>query len=376
MEDQYQKRIRIVSFQNAHNFGAVLQAYGLQETIRSMGYEDVSFLNYNPKYLENRYNPISSRYIKIRSIKNFIGWCVTYPFFFISSIRRNAKFRRSIRTLLTQTKNKIIDENGLGTEEVDVLVCGSDQIWNPGITGEIDPIFLGRGNYKYLGYAISYAPSTELSSLSEERARYIAKQLDEFKYLSVREAPVRDFLMHFTEKRIDLCVDPTILCGVNVFNMITSPRIIKEDYILVYAYDPKSNAIRRLIESIPEYHRFSIHTILLGPKNFNNFFARIIHSEISVQDFLSLFKYSNYVITDSFHGLAFSLLFEKNFNVSFYEGKNVRPQALLHQLDLDYRFVKTTDDVQWDKLDYQSINERIERIREQSRNYLYKALEG
>lgn len=376
MPNHNSKKIRIVSFQNAYNFGAILQAFGLQETIRSMGYEDVLFLNYNPKYLKDRYNPLSRRYINTNSIKSFIVWCVYYPFFFISSLKRNCRFHRSIQTLLKQTKNRISTEENLNEEEVDVLVCGSDQIWNSGITGDIDPIFLGKGNYKYMGYAVSYAPSTELSTLSEERARNIAGQLDSFRYLSVREKPVRDILSQYTDKEIKVCVDPTILCGVESFNTITSSRIVHEDYILVYAYDPKSSAIRQLIESVPEFKKYSIHTILLGPKSLQEFFVGNIHSEISVQDFLSYFKYSSYVITDSFHGLAFSLLFEKNFNVSYFEGKNARPQALLEQLGLESRLIRNTDDIQWDELDYSLINKRMAAIREESRSFLYNALKG
>lgn len=376
MENDFCKRIRIVSFQNAFNFGAILQAYGLQEMIRSLGYEDVLFLNYNPKYLRDRYNPLSRRNLVIpKSVKAFVWWCYNYPFFFISSLRRNHKFRSSIQSMLKQTCS-IKDENHLENEDVDVLICGSDQIWNPGLTGKFDPLFLGKGNFKRLGCVASYAPSTELSTLSEERARQLVDCLDSFKFLSVREEPIRDILKKYTNREIEVCVDPTILCGANKFRLLASSRIINEDYILVYAYDPDSVSIKEIIKSIPGYKKYSIHTILLGPKNSGNFFDKNIHSEILVQDFLSLVLYSSFVVTDSFHGLAFSLLFEKNFNVSYYEGKNLRTQSLLHQLGLDSRLVKNVNMIQWDDLDYTSINEKLSVIRNKSKEYLLKVLKG
>ena len=60
-EVHYKKRIRLLSFQNAHNFGAVLQAYGLQQTIKTLGFTNVKFINYNPKYLSDRYNPFQKK---------------------------------------------------------------------------------------------------------------------------------------------------------------------------------------------------------------------------------------------------------------------------------------------------------------------------
>ncbi len=152
--------------------------------------------------------------------------------------------------------------------------------------------------------------------------------------------------------------------------------MVKNNYILVYAYDPQSEIIRKMIESIPGFQNYSIQTILLGPKNLNNYFNRKIHSAIYVQDFLSFFKYASFVITDSFHGLAFSLLFEKNFNVSYYKGKSLRPQALLNELNLEDRLVSNVEHIRWDSLDYSIINRRISIIREESRNYLLKSLEG
>ena len=92
MEEHLCEKIRILSFQNANNFGAVLQAYGLQQTILSMGYKDVKFINYNPKYLSERYNPFSKT--RILSHMTLTG-LISYFFFLISSLLRRRCFNYS-----------------------------------------------------------------------------------------------------------------------------------------------------------------------------------------------------------------------------------------------------------------------------------------
>ena len=370
------KKIRILSYQNAHNFGAVLQAYGLQQTIKSMGYEDVKFINYNPKYLSDRYNPfLKEHFTPSRKITGTIFKYANYPFFLLSCLKRNRKFRWSIKTMLEQTSIVIVDEKGLKNEEVDILICGSDQIWNTALTKEFDGVFFGKGPYKHLGYAASYAPSTELSSLTEEKAKLLCGQLDVFKYISVREIPVRDRLQKYLTKEIKVCVDPTLLCGPQAFHRIASPRQEKKEYIVVYAYNPTDSIVLDLIKHIPNREKYVIHVVMLGEKGVLSLFKNNYHSAITVQDFLSYMKYASYVVTNSFHGLAFSLLFEKNFNVAYCEGKEVRCQSLLQQIGLNERMIRQESIIKWEDIDYRIINQRISEIRNDSLEYLRKVLE-
>lgn len=377
MEGQDYKKIRILSFQNAYNFGAVLQAYGLQQTLKSMGYNDVKFIRYNPRYLRDRYNPFIKKHFNPKmSLRGIIGWSLNVPFFLISRICRNHRIQSSIDNMLEQTDRLIVDEKGLEKEEVDVLICGSDQIWNTALTGNFDRVLLGKGHYKHLGYAATYAPSTELSALTDDKAKQLSGLLGSFKYISVRETQVKEKLGKYIDKEIQVCVDPTILCGAEAFYQVASPRIEKKDYIVVYAYNPKAPAILDLIKSIPDYNNYPVHIILLGAKNKSNFFDANIHAAITVQDFLSYIKYAKYVVTNSFHGLAFSLIFERNFNVAYCEGKYVRCLSLLQQLGLENRFVRDTEHCNWDTLDFAVINRTIAEIRNESHNYLKKVLQG
>lgn len=372
-----EKKIRIISFQNAHNYGAVLQAYGLQQYLYSLGYKDVKFINYNPKYLRQRYKPFlfNSPNNKHFSLQYQLKRLISYPFSVCSSIKRNHQFNHSIKKLLVQTDKVITDITDLSNEIADILICGSDQIWNTSLTGTFDPVFFAQGNYAHLGYAISYAPSTELSALTEDMAINLTKMLGGFKYISVREEPIMHILKKWTDRDISVCIDPTLLCGPDAFKRIASKRIVKDDYILIYAYDTKSCNINKIIESIPDYKKYKKHVILFSGGSIKSFFCYNNHGTLSVEDFLSYFLYASYVITTSFHGLAFSLLFEKNFNVLFVERKYVRCKALLTQLNLLSRFIEPHSNiVTWESLNYVEINKRIDGLRSLSIDYLNKAL--
>lgn len=378
MDGNYSKKIRILSFQNAHNFGAVLQAYGLQQTILSLGYKDVKFINYNPKYLSDRYNPLTRAHILPGkgSLRSMVRKLVRYPAYLISTVRRNASFRSSIRRLLVQTPTCITNESGLVNEEYDVLVVGSDQIWNTSLTGTFDTVFMGMGPYKKAGYVISYAPSTELSALTDERARELAGLIEPFRHISVRETPIKEKLEKYTAKSIQVCVDPTILCGADAYNRIVAPCPSSKKYILVYAYDPHKESILEMVKTIPNWQEYEVYSVLLGARGLKQLFNKNILSELSIEEFLSYIKHASYVVTNSFHGLAFSLLFEKNFNVDYEPGKHIRCESLMNQINLTSRFVKDLKNIVWDEINYSDVNGRLAEIRNRSKDFLKMALGG
>lgn len=370
-------KIRLLSYQNAHNYGAVLQAYGLQNAIKSLGYSDVKFIKYNPKYLSGRYvtyKTEGSGLKKFASIlRNVLRTC-RRPFMYLSKKMRNRAFDRSIDRMLEQTDRLILNENDLKGENCDVLICGSDQIWNTAITGSFDRVFFGYGEYVRTPHKIAYAPSTETSSLTDERLKEIAPLLDNFDSLSVRENTLSEILQPLTKKRIEVCVDPTILCGREVYDKIAiKPKL--ESFIVVYAYDPNEKIVADLVESIPNRNQYSVVILTLGHTvTMREYLNASIKAEITVEEFLGYIKYSDYVVTNSFHGLAFSLIFERNFNVSFFSNKSARLLSLMKQIDLMDRYNYDLQNVNWAPIDYLRVGGKMTEIREKSRYYLINSL--
>lgn len=370
------KKIRIVSFQNAHNFGAVCQAYGLQQTLLELGYKDVLFINYNPQYLKDRYNPINTwQYLNLqtsllRKVSRVLRWCS----FVLTTWMRNGRIEQSIKRMLRQTPHELISAKEVATEESDILICGSDQIWNTALTGSLDSVFFGQAKSEGCEKLISYAPSTEISALNEDTIRQMAEYLKSFSAVSVREESVKNKLQPFVSKPIDVTVDPTILCGQQAFDKIASKRIVKKPYICVYAYTPDEELVQTTIKTIPNYAQYEVHYLLFSATNLSQWRDKTVHSAISVEDFLSYIKYASYVVSNSFHGLAFSLLFEKNFNVTWIKNKSTRTEALLQKLHLNSRLVRDAESVDWSDVDYKQMNKSLDEIRNASREYLRNSI--
>ncbi len=368
-----ENRIRIVSFQNAQNYGAILQAFGLMKTMESLGYKDVRFVNYNPDYLKRRYKIWSKRFFDTShySFKTKIKFWLSIPIIIYNRNRRNRNLNQSRNRLLKQTKKVYTSVHDIKNIECDFLICGSDQIWSTWITGSPDPVFYGVGDYLGIKKKISYAASTELSTFADkDNLNSICKLLCNLDSISVREKAVQDAIKGFTGRDVSLCIDPTILCGTESFSKIANRRLVKTRYILVYSYDIDDPDIKAIIRSIPSFDQYEIHYLCFGSSGLRGSLNRFIHGEVSVEDYISFFKYADYVVTNSFHGLAFSLLFEKAFNVAFKKGLSTRVESLLNQLSLSERLVKDINVVSWDAIDYNHVNKELEHVREDSIKYL------
>ena len=369
------KKIRIVSFQNAHNFGAVCQAYGLQQTLLDMGYTDVLFLNYNPKYLKDRYDPLrlwklpNFKVSFLHKISRFLRWCSII----LATYYRNTKFNSSIKRLLHQTDKVLCQVNDFEDEEADILICGSDQIWNIALTKVLDPVFFGLA-MKKTGKVVAYAPSTEISSLSENVIRELEEKTAHFSSISVREQLVKEKLQSFLPQPIEVCVDPTILCSKEAYNKIASRNLVNAPYICVYAYYPDEKIVQDVIKTIPSYEKYEVHYISFTAASIDKWLDQSYHFAISVEDFISFFKHASYVVTNSFHGLAFSLMFEKNFMVTWMDKVSTRSESLLKDVDLTNRMVHDVSEVKWDEIDYLRVNHSLNKLRYHSRDFLIHSL--
>lgn len=369
------KKIRLLSYQNAHNYGAVLQAYGLQSVLKEHGYDDVKFINYNPCYLSSRYIPIPIKKFFFSSwngFRTFIRRLFNYPFLYLSQKKRNIAIKNSINNLLFQTDKVYISYADFEDENLDcdVLICGSDQIWNKNITNEYDPIFFGEGKY-YKGRLLSYAPSTEIDTLTPQNLLEIAYKLKHFDAVSVRERPFREKLEDITHKPIAECIDPTLLAGYKIFDRISSAELGNEKYILIYSYSGLDPFVKKLIHGIPNYKDYAIKVLSLGPVGIKEYFRKgVVDYDCSVEEFVGYFKNASYVITNSFHGLAFSVLFHKNFYVTFVENKYIRCLSLLKKIGLESRMLYTDTLYDWSDIDYKLVDDRLNEFRDKSLNFL------
>jgi hypothetical protein len=327
------------------NYGAFFQAYVLLNVIKKKN-NKVSFLKTNA-----RKNFIISARLAFKSLINLN--------------LKNALFEIKKYLIFTNnTKRYKISKN---LNKQDIFVFGSDEIWNIG-RKQINkyPILYGVGVPDKV--LISYAPSINMTTLEEIRANTaFIKSIQTFEAISVRDTYSKNIIQEITKKEVKEVLDPTFLFNMQSYESIEK-NIDESQFILIYGYPSrfKSQQINQIIE-------FSKNKKLklLSVGNFLHWCDNNI--VVSPFSFLSYVKKANYVITNTFHGTIFSIIYQKQF-VTYAENQ-IKIEAILKKFDLFDRNVSNSKNIELiidKKIDYLNVGFKIEHFANESREYLNK----
>ena len=349
-------KIGILTFHCADNYGAVLQAFALYQKLTELSSENEVFIvDYRPDSITKTYS-----LIKFGNISNFIRSLIQLPF----SFKRKLMF-----DMFRKKYFKLIDINDIN--KIDYLICGSDQIWNPNITRNIDPYYFGiiKG---FLGKTVTYAASDGgyLDTINDKILReYLAK----ITALSVREPTMLPLLEQYKQD-ISVVLDPVFLLDKKIWEIIASKRKY-QNYILIYC-TARNDKILQDAYTLSKLKGFKVIEITYGflfKKIFVN--KQKILPCTSIPDFLSYFFYAEYVFTDSFHGTAFSIIFNKNFfSYRLNDKRNDRIHTILSAFDLTNRYGNCFNTEILNDIDYHSVNTYMVQKRNISISFLMKAL--
>lgn len=382
------KRIGIMTlYYKNNNYGGVAQAYALNEYLMKLGYES-QLICYNKKKSElNLVDKNKNFSIFIKRVKNKILRILKKP---LENILSN-KFKEKLlkREVLLENfrdsiaHSKVYDKFTIKNieNEYDCFITGSDQSWNPGVIDEAFVFsFLNEENEKNI---FSYAASVAVTDVTDRYIDFMKKELKKYNKISVREEQSVDILSKTTNKNIEWVVDPTLLLDRDDWEKITNKRIIKEKYIFSYMLG-NSRKQRKKIKKFAKEKNLILVTIPYI-KNGNKFefkledykFGDIQMIDISFNDFLSLIKYSEYVITDSFHAMCFSYIFEKEFYIFEKDtifSTNNRISSLLNLFEINNRIIKNYIPVNDEKIDYKIVDKNIGNKIRESKKFLDEAL--
>lgn len=365
-------KIGIITYHRAENYGALLQAYALRTYLQSQGH-DVSFVDYWPDYHVN--------YFKVFSWKRFKGakWKVKVKYMFESLIwmktknARRKSLQRFINERLGITDKPCYNEKTKATERYDVVVYGSDQIWRKQNMGGVgfDDWYFGADNV-VSDKRIVYAGSMGTVKTTPADDAYIKKMMLHFKAISVREADLQEYLQsQGVESK--LVVDPVFLLSKEQWLMVAEQEEKKEKYILFYnLLNNKESAY--FAERLSEKTGLPIKEIN-KKMSFKHLGERYI-SGTSVAEFLRLILDAEYVVSNSFHGVAFSLIFQKRVYAVGMGAKANRVISLLEMAGIPERYIQdgmaylplATMDI-----DYQLVNNNLHRFVEDSKLFLKNA---
>lgn len=357
-------RIGILTFHTADNYGAVLQSYALCSYLRKKNHE-AYIVDYKPKYLlrTTYLFPSISALLRspVRSCKTIIKTLLDLRNQLVYH-NRFAKFRDE-QLFLMSLNNK--DD----LSEFNIVIVGSDQVWNVNTTNGYDYYFWGDFKSKETRL-ISYAASAGKYLFTKEDFGILEHKLKNFNAVSVREHELKMQIGQYYDKHIYEVLDPTFLLDKNDYSRFNKNAIEKEPYILVYevVHDPNTERIAKHISK-----QLNVNIIKVGSKSKDKIIKSITNA--GPAEFVNLINYSTCVVTTSFHGTAFSIILNKPFyTVKVGNKSDERSSYLLSSIGLGNRHLEKNDTPLFAPIDYTVANELLSNIRDNSIKFLREQL--
>lgn len=365
-------KIKTITCHEVYNHGASLQEHALLKYLEELGH-NAEAIHYKPPYLSRHLNlwEISNHKYKINFVVKALYVLAKLPTRLVDLKRKKAFDNFSKNHIKTGKKlYKSNNELKANLPLADAFICGSDQIWNSLFENGKDPAF-------YLDFVpddklkISYAASFAIDSIDNGLKPFVKKQIKRLNYVSVRETSGLTILKELGVTTAIQVLDPVFLLDKKYWKE-NFTFLIQEKYILIYDFDSNS-LIKKIALKLAKENDFKIYTVNKNIKYADsNFWLK------GPEYFLSLLVNAQLVISNSFHAVAFSLIFEKQFLVvNREENINTRMRDLLDVLNISDLLISNSDidSVSLQPINsYESINKDLDISIKRSKNFLQKAL--
>ena len=311
-------KIGILTFHNADNYGAVLQCYALQEALKKNFPDcDVSVVDYRNAEIEKAYRIIQCRKTILGNFTQFL--------YFPKTFKKRHNF--------VDFRKKYLCTGSSQYNDYDVIFYGSDQIWNFDITGG-DLVYFGKN---FNGIKIAYGASDGGKINGAEEG--VKNLLDDFNSISCREKSLSEKISCVMNQEIPTVCDPVFLLSKDEWLKIAEkPR--EENYVLAYRIAENLDFDSEVEKTALKLGKKAVQIIYL--KSLRKLFYKNQHfvEGISVERFLGYIANAELVITTSFHGTAFSIIFERPFYVLKLQNRAERITDLLENISLSERYVE------------------------------------
>lgn len=340
----------IITFQDSMNYGALLQAYALQSFIEELGYT-VGILGYNRPMDENVKYTFRGRVANI-----------------LKKITHNKKIENSLSRRFSEFRKNYLSINY--SSHAKVFITGSDQVWN--IRNSFDPMFFLSFVDDSI-YKMSYAASMLGCDVPDDKQGLVREYLSSLDMISVREESVKDCLKKLYDGQIDVNLDPTLLHEQSFYDQIAKKiDFLPNHYILAYIlHIPKNgNRILRWLKKETGYP-----VVLLDSSGNVGLFIKndILVRDAGPREFLYLFKHADCVVTTSFHGTCFSIIFEKEFYAIVNPSSPGRINDLLKKVKIDPIQESDSTFIRKDTVDWGRIKTILSKEKARSESLFRKA---
>ena len=379
-------KIGIITFHSAHNYGAVLQAWSLQEYLKQQGHE-VEIVNLRLPVIDKLYWLANKTNRKV-SEKEFINQlangayykarCAAYRVLDPARSEKYHKFEHFIHHKLPVTRefNTYVDLLNADLH-YDALIAGSDQIWNATMMKGISPAyFLQFANEDAL--RISYAASIGTEEIPPQFKLLFERYLRNFDSISVREKKARQEVMKLTDKPVDLVADPTFLLQREDFDKLKKAPRKKGKYI--YVHNVHLKRVDEDLNSVVEEMSKRLGLPVIHNWNQKVFSNEAGHFPGGIEEFLGLVSDAEFVITNSFHCTVFALIYQKNFITVPHFKNPDRMKNLLDELGIPEHLISNgkliPEDLSVLDIDYEAVEAKRRAMGDHAKEFLAKSLSG
>lgn len=354
-------KIGILTFHAAHNYGAALQCYALKSFLSSLG-NDVAVIDYRPDWMIQ-----GNKWVRK---ENFISYNIFRTI--AKSLREFTvlPYRRSryikYENFISKNLN-LKDIESINSAPYDLIIVGSDQVWNTKITRGFDKYYWGAFKKPNNTKLISYAASMN-DHFSDEQIEIIKNNIGNFSEISVREkGAIKSLNPYLHDKKIISVVDPVLLVNRQRWDELAKKPQVNYEYVFLYQVEKNSLSVR-IAQLLAAKLGCRIVTLSARVEDAN---TRVVRAS-SPEEFIGLFKYAKAVVCSSFHGTMFSLIYNRPFySIKMNKDKDNRVGNILNILNLEKRFVDDEKLIDFEyKFDWNLINNKLSQLTDVSMNYL------
>lgn len=368
-------KIGLLSFHNAANYGAALQAFALQKALNELNIEN-EYIDYQNTHRVNRYSVsfLIFSSIKKGDFKGAFKYFLGSPFLLMRKFKFNFFYKKYLKKTDKIYRNSK-DASSLN-ECFDKFIVGSDQVWNWTNNGGDDSFLLSfviNDNKK-----ISYSSSFGVAEIPEKLKDTYKKNLSKFSSLAVREEKGVEIIHNLINRKPLLVLDPVFLLSKEQWLQISDSKLIEEKF--VFSYTNKVNQLERFLHTT-KYNIDNTYLYKLSRHlTINDFIKKDVRVKYSMSPtkFLSVIRDSELVVSASFHCISLAIILNKPFIAILTgdKGKDSRVTNILTLLGLEDRIYSdsmTKNDV-LNRIDFDRVNKRIDKLKSESLDYLLTAV--
>lgn len=352
---------------NFTNYGSALQTWSLHQALKKIENIKPILVDYCPDILSDKdpLNPFANMWDKDEESRRMCE--MTMP-----AIRENyLKFDSFYKDCFDRTEKKYTSNNfsDIIKENLNGFVCGSDTIFCPDEFGVDDGYY---ANYEPMrGKSIAYAASFGDPTITDDIDRIISDRLGNFKAIGLREQLMVPYVKERINVPVSKVLDPTLLLNSEEYASITAEKLIKDKYLLLYSrrYSPEMEAYA---EKLAKENGWKIVEISLRATNAKK--GHLMYYHAGVEEFLSLVKNAEFIVTNSFHGMIFSVQFSRPFVIFAREQCNTKIEELIQLFGIkDHIFI--TGKENYKPINYDMVHLNIKKVRADSERFLRYELE-